>query len=77
MRQGLGDKTYGLPNERYYMLHKFYRFLALNIILYILVIVYYGFYETTFFYYMYIFKIGKTINEKKKLLVFLFHFFGE
>ena len=77
MQQGLGDKTYGLPNEYYYMLHKFYRFLALNVILHILVIVYYSFYETIFFYYMYIFKIGKTINEKKTVLVFLFHFFGE
>ena len=55
-----------LPNERYYMLHKFYRFLALNVVLYILVFVNYGFYERIFFYYMYIFKMGKTIKKKKK-----------
>ena len=55
-----------LPNERYYMLHKFYRFLALNVVLYILVFVYYGFYEITFFYYMYIFKMGKTMKKKER-----------
>ena len=37
------------PNERYYMLHKFYRFLALNN-LHILVFVYHGFYEISFFF---------------------------
>ena len=31
-----------------------------------LVFVYYGFYERTFFHYMYIFKVGKTIKKKKK-----------
>ena len=37
-----------------------------NVVLYILVFVYYGFYERTFFYYMYIFKMGKTVKQQKK-----------
>ena len=52
------------------MLRKFYRFLAVNVVvIYILVFVYYGFYEIPFFfnyYYMYIFKMGKTIKKKEK-----------
>ena len=56
-----------LPNERYYMLHKYYWFLALNVVvLYILVFVYYGFCEIIFFCYMYIFRIGKTVKKRKK-----------
>ena len=47
------------------MLQKFYWFLALNVVLYILVFVYYGFYEITFIYYMYISKIEKAIKGKK------------
>lgn len=47
------------------MLHKFYWFLALNV-LYILAFVYNGFYEITFFYNMYIFNGGKTIKEKER-----------
>ena len=39
---------------------------ALNVVLYILVFVYCGFYEISFFYYMYIFKMGKTIKEEEK-----------
>ena len=53
-------------NERYHMLHKFYRFLAPNVVLYIPAFGYYGFYERTFFYYMYIFKMSKKIKKKKK-----------
>ena len=53
MPKRLGDKTYSLLevlfSERYYMLYKFCRFLALNVAQYILVFVYYGFHETTFF----------------------------
>ena len=48
------------------MLPKFYRVLALKFVLYILVFVYYGFYEITFFYYMYIFKMGKTMKKKER-----------
>ena len=48
------------------MLHKSYWFLTLNVVLYVLVFVYYGFYERTFFYYMHILKIGKTMKKKKK-----------
>ena len=69
-----------LPNERYYKLYKLYQFLALNIVLYILVFVYYSFYEYMYrcisydiyvyfaisIRYMYIFKMGKTMKKKKK-----------
>ena len=55
-----------LPNEQYCMLHKVYQFLALNAVLsYILVFVYYSFYEIT--YYMYIFKMGKIAKEEEDL----------
>ena len=50
-----------LPNEWYYMLHNFYWFLVLNVVvLYILVFVYYSLYEMIFWYYMYICKMWKT-----------------
>ena len=47
------------------MLQNFYRLPALIVVLYILVFVYYGFYEITFFYDMYIFKMWKTKENRK------------
>ena len=71
MQQGLGDKTTVfckfLPNERYYMLRKFYRFLAVNVVvIYILVFVYYGSYEIPFFLLLYVYLQNGKNNKKKK-----------
>ena len=69
-RQGLGDKAYSVLQvpSQWTILHasQVLPVSSSNIVLYILVFVYYGFYERTFFYYMYIFKMGKTIKKKKK-----------
>ena len=49
------------------MLHTFYCFLSVNVLLYIIVFVYHGFYELTLFFIIYIYlQNGGTKKKKKK-----------